>query len=46
MCVTRDDVAVILFFCALVPLVGLAMFLALFPVYVNAAVWVCHLCGG
>ncbi len=43
---TADDLTVTLFFCALVPLVGLALFLALVPAYVSAAVWVLRLCGG
>ncbi len=44
--VTRDDVAVVLFYCVLVPLVSMGVFLLLLPVYVNVAAWVLHLCGG
>ncbi len=44
--VTLDDLAVILFFCVLVPLVGLWLFVMLLPVYVSVAVWVIHLLGG
>ncbi len=43
---TADDLMVTLFFCVLVPLVGLALVLALAPAYVSVAVWVLHLCGG
>ncbi len=42
---TADDMAATLFFCVLVPLVGLAVLLALLPVYLDIAAWVLHLCG-
>jgi hypothetical protein len=45
MCVTRDDVAVTLFFCGVVPLVSMGVFLLLLPVYVGVVVWVLHLRG-
>ncbi len=44
--ITRDDVAVVLCYCVLVPLVSMGVFLLLLPVYVHVAVWVLHLCGG
>ncbi len=44
--ITRDDVAVVLFYCGVVPLLGLWLVLLLLPVYVNVAVWVLYLCGG
>jgi hypothetical protein len=44
--VTCDDLAVTLFFCGVVPLIGLWLVLLLLPVYVNVAVWVLYLCGG
>ncbi len=43
---TLDDLAVTLFFCGVVPLMGLWLVLLFLPVYVNVAVWVLYLCGG
>jgi len=43
--ITRDDVAVVLFYCVLVPLVSMGVFLLLLPVYVGVVVWVLHLLG-
>ena len=42
---TLDDLLVTVFYCVLVPLVGLAALLALLPVYIGVALWVLHLCG-
>ncbi len=43
--VTLDDVAVTLFLCVVVPLIGLWIALTLLPVYVGVVVWVLYLCG-
>jgi hypothetical protein len=42
---TTDDLLVTVFYCVLVPLVGLAALLALLPMYSDVAAWVLHLCG-
>ena len=42
---TLDDLAVTLYFCVVVPLIGMALLVALLPVYIGVAVWVLHLCG-
>jgi hypothetical protein len=42
---TLDDLRATLFFCVLVPLVGMALLVALLPVYVGVVVWVLHLLG-
>jgi len=42
---TRDDLRATLFFCVLVPLVGLWLVLLLLPVYITVAAWLLHLCG-
>ncbi len=42
---TFDDLAVTLFFCGLVPLVGMWALLTLLPVFVGVAVWVLHVLG-
>ncbi len=42
---TLDDLRATLFFCVLVPLVGMALLVALLPVYIGVALWVLHLCG-
>jgi len=42
---TLDDLLATLFFCVLVPLVGLWLVLLLLPVYIGVALWVLHLCG-
>jgi len=43
--VTLDDLLATLFFCVVVPLIAMALVLALLPVYVGVAVWVIHLLG-
>ena len=43
--VTLDDLLATLFFCVVVPLIGMALVLALLPVYITVALWVLHLCG-
>jgi hypothetical protein len=43
--VTLDDLAVVLFYCVVVPLIALALLVALLPVYITVAAWVLHLCG-
>jgi len=42
---TLDDLAVTLYFCVVVPLIGLALVLALLPMYSDVAAWVLRLCG-
>ncbi len=42
---TLDDLRATLFFCVLVPLIGMALLVALLPVYITVAAWVLHLCG-
>jgi len=42
---TTDDLLVTVFYCVLVPLVGLAALLALLPMYITVAVWVAHVSG-
>ncbi len=43
--VTLDDLLATLFFCVVVPLIALALLVALLPVYITVAAWVLHLCG-
>lgn len=43
--VTLDDVAVVLSYCVLVPLVSVGLFLAFLPAYSGVAAWVLHLLG-
>ncbi len=43
--VTLDDVAVVLSYCVLVPLVSVWLFLAFLPAYSGVAAWALHLLG-
>ncbi len=42
---TLDDLLATLFFCVVVPLIAMALVLALLPVYITVAAWVAHVCG-